>query len=180
MVCFNEKQTSMKVVITGPESTGKSWLTKSLARHYNIPFVEEYARMYLEQTDGRYSEKDLLKIARGQMTLEDQVTSENPGFVLCDTSLEVIRIWSEWKYGNCHPEILEQSFKRQPDLYLLLKPDVPWFPDKLRENPDDRYELYEKYRSTLNEYDAKIIEVGDYWEHRFHASIVAIDLLLRN
>lgn len=169
----------MKVIITGPESTGKSWLTKSLARHYNVPFVEEYARLYLEQTKGEYSEEDLSKIAKGQMALEDQVTEESPKLVICDTGLEVIRVWSEWKYGHCDPKILAESFERQPDLYLLLKTDVPWFPDKFRENPDDREDLYEQYKKVLSEYDSKVIEVGDYWEHRFHASIAAIDLLLR-
>lgn len=169
----------MKVIITGPESTGKSWLTKSLARHYNVPFVEEYARLYLQQTNGEYSEEDLPKIAKGQMALEDQVAEESPKLILCDTGLEVIRLWSEWKYGRCDPKILAESFDRQPDLYLLLKTDVPWIPDKFRENPDDREDLYAQYKKILSEYDSKVIEVGDYWEHRFHASIAAIDLLLR-
>ena len=96
----------MKVVVTGPESTGKSWLTKALARHYNIPFVEEYARMYLKQTGGQYQEKDLLEIAEGQAILEDKVSQQNPRFTLCDTGIEVIRVWSEWKYKRCDSKIL--------------------------------------------------------------------------
>jgi NadR type nicotinamide-nucleotide adenylyltransferase len=170
----------MKVIITGPESTGKSWLAKALARHYNIPFVEEYARMYLKQTGGKYQEKDLLEIAEGQAILEDQVSQQKPKFTLCDTGIEVIRIWSEWKYGRVDPKILSMAKEKQPDLYLLLKTDVPWLPDPLRENPDDREELFAYYQKTLAEYDSKVIEVGDYWQHRFHASIAAIDLLLKD
>ena len=169
----------MKVVITGPESTGKSWLAKTLARHYNMPYVEEYARLDLKQTGGKYEEKDLLEIARGQAVLEEQVRQQKPKFILCDTSIEVIRVWSEWKYGRCDPQILALAKKQRPDLYLLLKTDVPWLPDPLRENPDDREELFAYYQKILPEYGAKVIEVGDYWQHRFHASIAAIDLLLK-
>ena len=170
----------MKVIITGPESTGKSWLTKALALHYNVPFVEEYARLFLKQTGGKYDEKDLLEIARGQAILEDQVIQQEPRVILCDTGIEVVRIWSEWKYGRCHPEILSLAMAREPDLYLLLKTDVPWIPDPMRENPDDRDELFAYYQKTLAEYKkSKVIEVGDYWQHRFHASIAAIDLLLQ-
>lgn len=169
----------MKVVITGPESTGKSWLSKALARHYDIPLVEEYARIFLKQTDGVYREEDLLDIAKGQVTLEEQVSLQTPKFILCDTGLEVIRVWSEWKYGKCDPWIRERARATKADLYLLLKPDVPWFPDPLRENPDDREALYLEYHKVLAEYEAKVIEIGDYWQSRFHASIMAIDSLLR-
>ena len=168
----------MKVIITGPESTGKSRLTKALAKHYNIPFAKEYARYYLEQTNGEYHQDDLLEIAKGQMDLEDKVSSGSDGIVLCDTGLEVIRIWSEWKYNNCDPQILKDSFARQPDLYLLLKPDIPWMPDKLRENPNDRDELYQNFKAVLSEYDSRVIEISDYWENRLHTSIAAIDRLL--
>ena len=132
----------MKVIITGPESTGKSWLTRSLAEHYNIPYAKEYARQYLEQTGGAYEEKDLLKIARGQANLEEQVRKQKPQIILCDTGIEVIRIWSEWKYGRCDEHILKLARDLKPELYLLLKPDIPWVQDPLRENPTDRQELF--------------------------------------
>jgi NadR type nicotinamide-nucleotide adenylyltransferase len=169
----------MKVIITGPESTGKSWLTKALALHYNIPYVEEYARLYLDQTAGKYREEDLLEIAKGQAVLEGQLSQQAPKFVLCDTGIEVIRIWSEWKYGRCHPDILKLASERQPDLYLLLKTDVPWIPDPLRENPNNREELFTYYQKTLAEYNTRVIEIGDYWQQRFHTSVAAIDLLLQ-
>ena len=167
----------MKVVITGPESTGKSWLCQNLAKHYNIPYVEEYARMYLAQTNGQYKEEDLLKIADGQTTLEKQIIDQSPGLVLCDTGLEVIRVWSEWKYGHCNKKIIDNSFKYKPDLFLLMKPDVPWFPDPFRENPDDRDTLFKKYQEVLKEYEVKVIEIGDYWSARLHTAIALIDQL---
>lgn len=168
----------MKIVITGPESTGKSRLTKALAKHYKMPFVEEYARQYLTEKAGKYQEEDLLKIAEGQIKLEEEVNKESPQLLLCDTGIEVLRVWSEWKYDKCDAKILKYSKERQPDLFILLKPDIPWLPDPLRENPDDREALYEKYKKTLAEYDAKVIEIGDYWQQRFHSSIRAIDELL--
>ena len=37
-----------KVVICGPESTGKSTLTQELASYFNTNYVSEYARDYLQ------------------------------------------------------------------------------------------------------------------------------------
>ena len=38
------ESTCLKIVLFGPESTGKTTLAKKLARHYNSVWVREYAR----------------------------------------------------------------------------------------------------------------------------------------
>ena len=153
---------SIKVVITGPESTGKSTLSEQLATHFNTSYVPEYARAYLKKTQGVYTEKDLLAIARGQIATEDALLAKNPELLIYDTSLEVLRVWSEWKYSSCDPFILGQARSRIPDLFLLMKPDLPWEADPLRENQYDRDNLYDYYLKTLNEYEAKVVEIyGD-------------------
>ena len=38
----------IKVVLFGPESTGKTTLSRQLAKHYNTKWVPEYAREYLQ------------------------------------------------------------------------------------------------------------------------------------
>lgn len=168
----------MKIVITGPESTGKSRLTKALAEHFNSPFVAEYARQFLEQSGGQYTKDDLVTIAKGQIALEEEVGKASTDLILCDTSLEVVRIWSEWKYKTCDRFILDEALKRKPDLFILLKPDIPWIPDPLRENPDNREEIYEKYQEVLKEYDTRVIEIGDYWQARLHQAIGEISSLI--
>lgn len=169
-----------KVVITGPESTGKSTLSSRLSQHYQAPMVDEYARQYLKARRGKYAEADLLEIAKGQVRSADKASAKNPELLICDTGLEVIRIWSEYKYGKCDPAILKMAKERQPHLYILLKPDIPWHPDPLRENPNNREELYSIYRKTLADYHVPVVEIGDYSEERFHRSILAINRLLDN
>ena len=96
----------LKIVITGPESTGKSTLTKQLAAHFKVDMVNEYARTYLQNLTTEYTQSDLTEIAIGQISLEDKASKSNSKFIVCDTSLEVIKIWSEFKYGSCDPFII--------------------------------------------------------------------------
>ena len=138
-----------KIVITGPESTGKSTLSKQLANHFNFIMVEEYSRTYLQNLSLDYTQQDLSEIAKGQMELEDKALEHRTKFMICDTSLEVIKIWSEFKYGDCASFITTSLQKRQPDLYLLLRPDLPWEADPMRENPHDREQLFELYKNEL-------------------------------
>jgi nicotinamide riboside kinase len=61
-----------KVVVIGPESTGKSTLCSMLAAHYNTIWCHEYAREYLLNNGTDYTYNDLLTIARGQLLLQDE------------------------------------------------------------------------------------------------------------
>ncbi len=56
-----------KIVVIGPESTGKSTLCEKLADHYNTLWVPEYAREYLEKHGPEYTYEDLYDIAAGQL-----------------------------------------------------------------------------------------------------------------
>ena len=38
----------LKIIVTGPESSGKTTLCKSLSKHFKIPYSEEFARKYLD------------------------------------------------------------------------------------------------------------------------------------
>ena len=134
----------LKTIITGPESSGKTTLCKALSKHFNLPFSKEYARGYLDELDRDYIKDDLLAIAQGQ--LESESSSQ-----LLDTDLITIKIWSEYKYGSCDNWILDQIEKQKSEkrFYLLCKPDIPWKADPLRENPNNREELFELYKEEL-------------------------------
>ena len=97
-----------KIAIVGPESTGKSTLAEGLAKHYQTVWVPEYARGYLNKLGRGYDQSDLIKIAQGQLGLEDECVNDAKRFLFCDTNLVVIKIWSDFKYGNCAPEILQR------------------------------------------------------------------------
>lgn len=145
-----------RIVITGPESSGKTTLARALARQYSAPWVDEMAREYLANKDGHvYVEADLLGIARLQLMEEVQRASEaresRSPLLFCDTDLITIRIWGEEKYGRSDPWIMQQTESRSYDLWLLCAPDMPWESDPLRENPHDRDRLFGVYERTLSQ-----------------------------
>ncbi len=140
----------LKVIATGAESSGKTTLCNALAEHFNIPFIAEFAREFLNKLDGNYTQDDLLAIAKGQLQSEQLTTNANQ-LSLQDTDLITIKIWSEYKYGNCDNWILEQIEKQKKEIrfYLLCKADIPWEADPLRETPNNRDELFEIYKKDL-------------------------------
>jgi nicotinamide riboside kinase len=138
----------LKIIVTGPESSGKTTLCNSLSKHFNLPFSKEYAREYLNTLKRDYNPDDLLKIAKVQLQTEN-------GLQLLDTDLITLKIWSEYKYGSCDKWILTQIEKQKSEnrFYLLCSPDIPWQADKQRENPNNREELFEIYKVELEKLD---------------------------
>ena len=125
-----------RILILGPESTGKSTLAEMLAQHYAEPWVPEVAREYLEKFDRSYTYEDLLQIGKQQMNLEDELALTATRFLFCDTDLRVIQVWSKHRYGKVDPWVLEEIARRTYDLILLCAPDLPWQEDPLREHPE--------------------------------------------
>lgn len=125
-----------RILILGPESTGKSTLAEKLAEHYSEPWVPEVAREYLELLDRPYGYDDLLQIGRRQLQLEDEKAVEAKNYLFCDTDLRVIQVWSRHRFGKVDPWVLEEITRRTYDLILLCAPDLPWQEDPLREHPE--------------------------------------------
>lgn len=138
-----------KIAVTGPESSGKSDLCRELAMHYQTIWVPEYARGYLENLGRRYTYEDLEYIARQQVALEQKMLAEAHRFLFCDTELINIRIWAEYRFKKCPEFVIQGIQDADYDLYLLCTPDIPWEPDPLRENRDDRDALFEIFRKHL-------------------------------
>ena len=148
----------LKIIVTGPESSGKTTLCKALSEHYNLPFTKEFAREYLTDLGKNYLQEDLLEIAKGQLENEQLITN-NQQISLHDTDLITLKIWSDYKYGNCNNWILEQIEKQKVEnrFYLLCKPDLKWDYDPLRENPTNRNELLEIYKQELENLGHKFL-----------------------
>jgi NadR type nicotinamide-nucleotide adenylyltransferase len=170
-----------RIVILGPESTGKSTLCEQLSAHYNTSWVPEYAREYLTRHGANYTYEDLLIIARRQLALEDEmVASTRSGLVFIDTDMYVMKIWCEFVFGRCHQWILDRIAERKYSLYLLCNVDLPWTPDKLREYPDieSRKNLFQIYKDNMiNQHVPWKIISGDY-DNRLTIAIGAVNRLL--
>lgn len=166
-----------KIAITGPESTGKSTLSEALAINFDTVWVPEFARGYLEKLGRPYEEADLLKIAKGQVALQQKMEASSSKYLICDTELLVMKIWSEHKYDRCHPWILKKLDEIKYDLYILPYIDIPWQEDPLREHPDLREYFYDKYKAELLSRDANFIEVNGSLENRVRQAIIAVKAL---
>ncbi|MFN6117543.1 MAG: AAA family ATPase [Flavobacteriales bacterium] len=163
-----------KIAIVGPESSGKSTLCMALAQHYQVKWVDEFARNYLEHPGRPYTEADLLTIAHGQCALEEHIMQHHDGLLFCDTDMITIRIWSEEKYGRCAPELLALAEHRHYDHWLLCTPDIPWEPDPLRENPHDRDRLFTVYHAMLMRLDKPFTVVTGSPDERLRAAVSAV------
>lgn len=139
----------LKIAFTGPESSGKSTLASWLSEEIDGVYCEEFARNYLTGKQN-YDEDDLLKIAKGQLLIWENVDPKK--HLIADTELIVIEIWSNWKFNKCDTFINSQLKKQDFDFYFLCKPDIPWVYDPLRESPNDREDLYKIYFETLTNY----------------------------
>lgn len=165
----------IRIAITGPESCGKTTLANALSEYYNIQAVPEYSRFYLEEFGAEYNQQDLDIIALGHY--ENIILSQN-SINIVDSDFVVLKIWSEYKYGNTSKRIAEYVKSNHFDLHILCSPDIPWEPDKLRENPHDREKLFELYLANLRDYKKNFIVVNGSHSERFEKSVKNISSLL--
>lgn len=138
-----------RIAITGPESTGKSWLAKNLAQHYNTSWIPEYSRQYLHSLKQPYQLVDIEVIAQEQFYNIRAATIETGKLLISDTEVLVCFIWADFVFGEV-PESIHFLMKQQYfDLYLLCDIDLPWEPDPLREHPNHRKQIFNRYLEEL-------------------------------
>ncbi len=185
-----------KIVVIGPESTGKSTLCTQLAEHYNTQWVPEYAREYLLTHGTNYKYEDLYTIAEGQIKGEEDIIKKlqppkpsalnllpstlHPQPVFIDTDLQVIKVWSEFVFNKCDNRILTSIVNRHCDLYLLCNTDLPWVKDELREYPDleTREKLYHYYKESMINQPVPWVEISGNYEDRLKMAIDAVNKIL--
>lgn len=174
----------IKVVLFGPESTGKTTLSKQLARHYNSVWVPEYAREYLQNkwnNERKTCEpKDLLPIALGQMKLENELAQKTDTVLICDTDLLETKVYSEAYYsGTCNPILETYALKNSYDLYFLTYIDTPWEADDLRDRPNEREQMFKAFESALITNNRPYILLKGTNKERLNIAIEHIDNLLQ-
>jgi NadR type nicotinamide-nucleotide adenylyltransferase len=175
----------IKIVLFGPESTGKSTLSEQLADHYKTLWVPEYAREYLQEKWNREQKtcepQDLLPIAEGQMRLENEMTTRVTDLLICDTDLLETKVYSEAYYLGYSDPILEKfALQNTYDLYFLTYIDTPWEKDDLRDKPNERKKMYLYFKQTLEKYHRKFVILKGDKETRLAKAICHIDKLLNN
>jgi NadR type nicotinamide-nucleotide adenylyltransferase len=172
-----------RIVVIGPESTGKSTLCQQLAVHYKTIWVNEYAREYLLKNGTNYTFENLLDIAKGQLALEEEsaaklTTHGSP--LIIDTDMYVMKVWCEFVFEKTHHWILNRLVERKYDLYLLCNIDLPWVKDELREYPDliSREKLYHHYKDAMINQNVPWVDISGGYEERLQKAITAIDKII--
>ena len=174
----------IKVVLFGPESTGKTTLSRQLARHYNSVWVREYARVYLQDkwNDERKTcePKDLLPIAMGQIALENELAQKTESVLICDTDLLETKVYSEAYYsGTCDPTLNKFAIENSYDLYFLTYIDTPWEADDLRDKPYERKRMFKAFEDALIKYERPYVLLKGGKEERLNEAIKHIDKLVK-
>lgn len=148
-----QKTTIIKIALFGPESTGKTTLAKQLADYYETEWVPEFARDYLQE---KWEENqhicvadDMMPIAHGQASLENEKLATANKYLFCDTNLMVTKVFSEMYYGFCDPLLNEAALKHEYDLFFLTDIDVPWEKDDIRDTPEGRETVFSVFKQTL-------------------------------
>jgi len=172
----------MKVlVLTGPESSGKSWLAERLLRSFGGVLVGEYVRDYIEQTQRDTTLFDIPAIARGQLAREDAARARAPHLLILDTHLLSNMLWSRTLFGDYPAWLEDELLARDYHQHLLLSPEgAEWHADGQRCQPDlsERMDFFEACRSWLVQRDQPFVEVGGSWTERERKAIAHTRALL--
>lgn len=174
----------VKVVLFGPESTGKTTISRKLARHYNTVWVQEYAREYLQDKWNNKRElcdgTDQLPIAYGQIKLENELAKKADKLQICDTDLlETVVYFENYYDKTIDPKLKIAALENQYDLYLLTYIDTPWEADDIRENPHQRKEMFNTFEAALKKYNKPYLLLKGSLETRLKTATKEIDKLLK-
>ena len=177
------KNKCLKIVLFGPESSGKTTLANHLAAYYKTNCVPEFARDYLQKKWDRNNEvcslEDLPIIIEGQKSLENKLIKNSNKIIFCDTNVVVTQIWSQTHFnGYCSSKILKAAKHSKYDYYLLTDVDIPWQNDYLRDRPNDREKMLNVFKEVLDLYDFPYKLISGDVTTRIKTSVEIIDELI--
>lgn len=174
------KHEILKIAVVGPESSGKSTISRDLANYYQTLWVPEYSRFYCENLTSDCTLQDELNMFHGQIALETAVESVTAGqLLICDTTILTVKIWSDEFFGHTPQIVLDRLKTQHYDFYILLKNDLPWQDDPLRNFKGRGDYFMDVWRKELETLNANFVEVGGM-ENRTENAIKATNEYLKS
>ena len=172
----------MKVlVLTGPESSGKSWLAGEIQARFGGVVVGEYVRHFIDERQRDTCYDDIGAIAHGQLAWEDAARARQPALLILDTHLLSNMLWSHCLFGDCPDWLESELLARRYDQHLLLDPaGVPWVGDGQRCQPQlaERQVFYRACRDWLLANAQPFSELSGSWNERRDAALQKVATLL--
>ena len=167
-----------KIVISGPESSGKTELAIFLSKQLSSVLIPEYAREYVEKLERPYQIDDVEHIARVQWEQYQENAKKDHPYLIMDTFLVITKIWFKEVFGIV-PEWIDRCLEEaEIDLCLLCFPDLEWVKDPVRENPGERRkELFDLYHSEITRLGIACEVIRGMGENRFANALSAINKL---
>jgi nicotinamide riboside kinase len=168
------------IVITGPESTGKTMISAWLASHLDCPWIPEYARDYIGGLNRPYNYEDLVHIADTQVRQKNEYNNSGASILVLDTWLILTKIWFLEVYHNYPGWIDAEIAKHRIDLFLVCKPDIPWIPDPLRENGGEKREyLMKKYIEEIRKTGSNFVMIDGMDDERYQNALQAVKMYFK-
>ena len=180
-----QKSDCLRIVLYGPESSGKTTLAKALAKQFRTTWVPEFARNYLQEKWDQKKEvcslEDLIIIAKGQINQENNLIEDANKFLFCDTNVLITKAWSETHFnGYCAPEIQYWVDTFKYDHYFLTDIDVPWQADDLRDRPNSRKQMLDYFENILKNKKASYTLLKGNLNLRLEKAKVILETLKKN
>ena len=174
----------IKVVLFGPESTGKTTLSRQLAAHYNTlwapEFLREFAQNKWDNEQKACEPSDIIHIAQGQMRLENEASQRANQILICDTDLLETKVYAEAYFENfALPELNHAIASNHYDLYCLTYIDTPWEADDLRDRPELRAHMFTQFEKALIKHNKNYLLLKGDKATCLSQAIAYIDPLLK-
>ena len=167
-----------RIVLTGPECSGKTTLASALARRFRVPWLPEAARGYAGDVKRELTAADAELIAQRAIDADDAALAADPPLLLLDTDLISTVVYVRHYYGPCPAWIEAAARERRGDLYLLCTPDLPWTADGVRDRPAQRQEMFALFERAMLEFDCVSVDVSGTGIARERAALSAATALV--
>ncbi len=168
-----------RVVVMGPESTGKTTLSRDLAAAFGTAWTSEYLRLHLDAKGSACTPDDLPLVVAGHQATEAATARRAVRVLFCDTDPLMTAVYSRFYYGTLPAWLDEAASARRADHYLLLDCDVPWVADPQRDAPHAREDILGLCREELERRQLPFTVIGGDWAQRVASARAIVTSLLR-
>ncbi|WP_020471675.1 AAA family ATPase [Zavarzinella formosa] len=175
---------TLRVVLIGAESTGKTTLATDLAAEFNTIWLPEYGREYWEQKMARgepniWVTQEFAVIAREQCRRENAAACRANRVLICDTDAFVTRVWHHRYMCGWSPEVdAIVAAHRRPDLYLLTDVNTPFEQDGTRDGELIRDWMNQMFVEQLVAHNLPFVALTGTKSERLATATAAIQKLM--